>query len=165
MRAWAARSVALAAACAMLAAAAGAFQLKDEVGRFSARFPAEPTLDKVQGTSDLGSHVHYTWEVDVDDRHWSVTYTEYSRPPVKNYDKNVMNLRSATKGTIAWQARIEQSGFDGREVAMLLPAGTVMRVRMFMVGNRFYQAVYGGPAGSETNADAETFLTSFELLK
>jgi hypothetical protein len=165
MRAFAARTMALVAAWLMLAAAAGAFQLKDEVGRFSARFPSEPTLDKVQGSSALGPHVHYTWEVDVDDRHWSVTYTEYSTPPVKNYDKNVMNLLAATKGKLVWQGRIEQSGFDGREVVTLLPNNTVMRQRMFMVGNRLYQVLYGGPAGSETHADAETFLTSFELLK
>lgn len=165
MRTWAARTVGVAAAALLLTLAASAFTLKDEVGRFSASFPAEPTLDKVEGSSALGPHVHYTWEVDVDDRHWSVTYTEYTTPPVKNYDKNVMNLLAATKGKLVWQGKIEQSGFDGREVVTLLPDNTVMRQRMFMVGNRLYQVLYGGPAGSETHAEAKSFLTSFELLK
>jgi hypothetical protein len=159
------RSLGLAAAVLLLAGAAAAFQFKDEAGRFAARFPAEPSVDKQEGSSAHGPHVHTTWEVDVDDRHWSVTYTEYVTPPVKNYDKNVMGLLAATKGKLVWQARIDQGGVDGREVVTLLPDNTVMRQRMFMVGNRLYQAVYAGPAGSETGDDAETFLTSFQLLK
>lgn len=165
MRTWAARIALLGVACLMLVGQAAAYQLKDEVGRFSVRFPSEPTLDKVQGSSALGPHTHYTWEVDIDDRHWSVTYTEYSNPPVKNYDKNVMSLKAATKGEIVLQSRIEHGSIDGREVVILLPDNKVMRQLMFMVGNRLYQVVYGGPAGSETLADAQTFFTSFELLK
>jgi len=165
MRRWAVRSLGVMAATLLMALAASAFQFKDEAGKFAARFPAEPTMDKQEGSSALGPHVHTTWEVDVDDRHWSVTYTEYTTPPVKNYDKNVMGLLAATKGKLVWQGKIEQGGFDGREVVTLLPDNKVMRQRMFMVGNRLYQVLYGGPAGSETGADAETFLTSFQLLK
>ncbi len=117
MRMWMARTSAIVAGCLMLAAAAVAFEFKDEVGRFSASFPAEPTLDKEEGSSALGPHVHYTWEVDADDRHWSVTYTEYSRAAVKNYDKNVMSLLAATKAqAAAADGKIELSGVDGREI-------------------------------------------------
>src|SRR5688572_19214558 len=86
------------AAWLLLAAPAGAFSFKDEAGKFSAKFPAEPTLDQREGASATGRHVHYTWEVDVDDRHFSITYTEYATPPAKNYDKNIMGLLAATKG-------------------------------------------------------------------
>jgi hypothetical protein len=109
--------------------------------------------------------MHYTWEVDVEDRHFSVTYTEYATPPVKNYDKNVMGLLAATKGKLMRQARIDQGGVDGREVVTLLPDNAVMRQRLFQVGNRLYQAVYAGPFGSETRPDVETFMESFQLLK
>jgi len=165
MREWQVRTLCLAAASLLLAIAAGAFQFKDEAGRFSARFPAEPSLDRQEGSSALGPHVHTTWEVDLDGRHWSVTYTEYSTPPVKNYDKNVMGLLTATKGKLIRQAKIEQAGVDGREVVTLLPDNAVMRQRMFLVGNRLYQAVYAGPAGTEAGADVELFMTSFQLLK
>ena len=94
-----------------------------------------------------------------------MTYTEYSTPPVKNYDKNVMGLLAATKGKLIRQAKIEQAGVDGREVVTLLPDNAVMRQRMFLVGNRLYQAVYAGPAGTEAGADVELFMTSFQLLK
>ena len=163
-RTWAIAACA-AAASLLLAGTAGAFSFRDEVGRFAAEFPAEPTLDKHEGQSASGPHVHYTWEVDVDDRHFSVTYTEYRTAPVKNYDKNVMGLLAATKGKLVHQARIEQGGVDGREVVTLLPDNAVMRQRLFQVGNRLYQAVYAGPFGTEAKADVEAFMESFQLLK
>jgi hypothetical protein len=149
----------------LLVGTAGAFSFKDEPGKFAAVFPAEPTLDKREGASASGPHTHYTWEVDVDDRHFSVTYTEYTTPPLKNYDKNIMGLLTATKGKLVHQARIEQDGVDGREVVTLLPDNAVMRQRLFQVGNRLYQAVYAGPFGSEARADVEAFMTSFQILK
>ena len=154
-----------AAAWLLLAGTAGAFTFRDEVGRFAVVFPAEPTLDKQEGQSASGPHVHYTWEVEVEDRHFSVTYTEYRSPPVKNYDKNIMGLLAATKGKLVHQARIEQNGVDGREVVTLLPDNAVMRQRLFQVGNRLYQAVYAGPFGTEAKADVEEFMTSFQILK
>ena len=163
MRTWS--IVAGAAAWLLLCGTAGAFDFKDEDGKFSAQFPAEPTFDRQEGASPSGPHVHYTWEVDVEERHFSVTYTEYTTPPVKNYDKNVMGLLAATKGRLVNQAKVEVAGIDGREVVTLLPDNAVMRQRLFQVGNRLYQAVYAGPFGTETRADVETFMTSFQLLK
>jgi hypothetical protein len=149
----------------LLAGPASAYDLKDENGRFSATFPAEPALDRQEGTSPTGPHVHTTWEVNEDDRHFLVTYTEYARPPVKNYDKNVMSLLAATKGQLVSQARVDLGDIDGREVVTMLPDNSVMRQRLFQVGNRLYQAVYAGPFGTETRADVETFMASFQLLK
>jgi hypothetical protein len=150
----------------LLAGAASAFDFKDEAGKFTATFPAEPTLDRQEGSSPTGPHVHYTWEVDVDDdRHFSVTYTEYQTPPIKNYDKNIMGLLAATKGRLVSQAKLDLGGIDGREVVTLLPDNAVLRQRLFQVGNRLYQAVYAGPFGTETRADVETFMESFQLLK
>ena len=163
-RTWVAAACA-GATCLLLAGAASASSFRDEAGKFAAVFPAEPTLDKREGASASGPHVHHTWEVDVDDRHFSVTYTEYRTPPVKNYDKNVMGLLAATKGKLVHQGRIEQDGVDGREVVTLLPDNAVMRQRLFQVGNRLYQVVYAGPFGSEARADVEAFMTSFQLLK
>lgn len=147
-------------------AAADPFQLRDEVGRFAATFPAEPALEKAEGASESGPHVHYTWGVDVEERHFSVTYTEYLAAPAKNYDKNVMQLLKATNGRLVSQAKVDLGGgIDGREVITLLPSNQVLRQRLFQVGNRLYQTVYGGPFGTETRADVETFMTSFMLLK
>ncbi len=160
-RAAAMRMAVLVAACLLLTGVAPAFQFKDEVGKFSARFPAEPTLDKQEG----GAAVHYTWEVDHEGRHFSVTFTDYERAPVKNYDKNVMGMLAATKGKLLRQAKIEVGGVDGRETFTHLPDNAVMRQRLVQVGNRLYQAVYAGPFGTESREDVETFMQSFEILK
>lgn len=142
-------------------AAADPFQLRDEVGKFAATFPAEPSLDKAEG-----EHVHYTWSVVLEERHFFLNFTEYLTPPAKNYDKNVMQLLKATNGRLVSQAKVDLGGgIDGREVITLLPSNQVLRQRLFQVGNRLYQTVYGGPFGTETRADVETFMTSFMLLK
>lgn len=168
MRAWPVSGLGLVAGLAawlLLAGGAAAFEFKDEAGKFSAQFPAEPRLHKREGKGATGPQVHYTWEVDVADRHFSVTYTEYTKAPVKNYDKNVMVLLAASKGKLIHQARIDQDGIDGREIITLLPDRAVIRQRMFQVGNRLYQAFYAGPYGTERQAEVETFMTSFQLLK
>ena len=161
MRAATVRMAVLAAAWVLSAGGAAAFQFTDEVGKFSARFPAEPTLDKQAG----GTAVHYTWEVDHEGRHFSVTFTDYERAPVKNYDKNVMGMLAATKGKLLRQAKIDLDGVDGRETYTHLPDNAVMRQRLFQVGNRLYQAVYAGPFGTESREDVETFMQSFQILK
>ncbi len=166
MRIWTARLLGMTAACLLAAASAAAsFQFRDEVGRFSAVFPAEPTLDKQEGASQSGPHVHYTWEVDHEGRHFSVTFTEYTTAPAKNYDKNVMGMLAATKGKLLRQTKIDMGGLDGRETFTLLPDNAVMRQRLFQVGNRLFQAGYAGPFGTESRDDVESFMQSFQILK
>lgn len=147
------------------AGAAAAFEFTDQQGRFRAIFPAEPRLDRQEGTSVSGPHVHFTWEVEAAGRHFSVTYTEYAVAPVKNYDKNVMGMLAATNGKLLRQTKVEIDGLDGREVYTHLPDNNVMRQRIFQAGNRLYQAVYVGPFGTESRADVRTFMESFRLLK
>ncbi len=168
MRAWPGSGLGLVVglgASLLLAGSAGAFQFKDEAGKFSAQFPAEPTLHKLEGQGATGPQMHHTWEVDVGERHFSVTYTDYTRAPVKNYDKNVMVLLQASKGKLIHQERLEQGGIDGREIITQLQNGAVMRQRMFQVGNRLYQAFYAGPSGTERQTEVEAFMISFTLLK
>jgi hypothetical protein len=153
------------AAALLTGTAAGAFEFTDAQGKFRATFPAQPTLDRQEGTSISGPHVHFTWEVDDAGRHFSVTYTEYQVAPVKNYDKNVMGMLAATKGKLLRQTRIDLDGLDGREVYTHLPDNNVMRQRIFLSGNRLYQAVYVGPFGTESRADVRAFMESFRLLK
>ena len=113
------RMAVLAARACCSTGVAAAFQFKDEVGKFSARFPAEPTLDKQEG---LGSGpLHYTWEVDHEGRHFSVTFTDYERAPVKNYDKNVMGMLAATKGKLLRQAKSIWTAWMGAKPTRICP--------------------------------------------
>jgi hypothetical protein len=159
-----ARAVATAAAALLLAGAALAFDFRDEVGRFSASFPSEPTLGKDEGYSASGPHVHYSWTVEQENRTFAVIFTEYSRPLAKNYDKNVRALLDQGARLLR-QTAIDLGGIDGREIFTELPEKDVLRQRMFLVGNRLYQVVYQGPFGTESRADVEEFMASFRLLK
>jgi hypothetical protein len=165
MRGKIARMGAFVTLAAALSGAAAAYVFNDPQGRFTATFPAEPTLDRQEGRSVSGPHVHYTWEVDIGKRHFSITYTEYAVAPVKNYDKNVMGMLKATNGTLMRQVKIDLDGVDGRETFTQLPENAVMRQRIFQVGNRLYQAVYAGPFGSEARPDVEAFMQSFKFVK
>jgi len=156
---------ALGAALLLVATGAMASEFSDAHGKFSATFPAAPSLDRQEGTSVSGGHTHFTWEVDQAGRHFSVTYTEYRVAPVKNYDKNVMGMLAATQGKLLRQAKIDLEGVEGREVYTQLPDNNVMRQRIFQTGNRLYQAVYVGPFGTESRADVRTFMESFRLTK
>jgi hypothetical protein len=164
MRTRLARAVTIVAACLLLGAGAHAFQLEDEVGRFTATFPAEPTLGKDTGVSDSGPHVHYSWTVEQDNRTFAVIFTQYSRPIAKNYDKNVRALLNQGAKLLR-QTVIDLGGVDGREIYTQLPEKAVLRQRMFLVGNRLYQVIYQGPFGTEQRADVEEFMTSFQLTR
>jgi hypothetical protein len=165
MRMWTARLLAAIAVCALAAGASADFQFRDEVGRFTAVFPAEPTLDKHEGQSPAGPTVHYGWEVKLENRTYAVIFTEYTRALAKNYDRNVKSMLDASQGKLLRQTKIDLGEFDGRETFTLLPDQTVMRQRIFQVGNRFYQAVYLGPFGTESRDDVEGFMQSFQILK
>ncbi len=164
MRMRLARALTIVAGCLLLGAGAHAFQFKDEVGRFTATFPSEPTLGKDAGVSDSGPHVHYSWTVEQENRTFAVIFTEYSRPIAKNYDKNVRALLNQGAKLLR-QTVIELGGVDGREIYTQLPEKDVLRQRMFLVGNRLYQVIYQGPFGTESRADVEEFMTSFQLMK
>ena len=166
MRIGTARLLGVAAACLLAAvSAAASFQFRDEVGRFSAVFPAEPTLDKHEGDSPAGPTVHYGWEVKLENRTYAVIFTLYTRSLAKNYDRNVKAMLDASQGKLLRQTKVDMGDLDGRETFTLLPDETVMRQRIFQVGNRFYQAVYLGPFGTESRDDVESFMQSFQILK
>lgn len=159
-----ARTAVLAALCLLLMGVAPAFQFTDEVGRFSAIFPAEPLLGKDEGMSDSGPHVHYSWTLEQEKRVFAVIFTEYSRRIAKNYDKNVKSLLDQGAKLLR-QSTIDLGGVDGREIYTELPEREILRQRMFLVGNRLYQVIYQGPFGTESREDVETFMQSFQFLK
>ena len=55
---------------------------------------------------------------------------------------------------------IKIGNFPGREILIDTPAGRVMMIRYFLRGKMLIQALTGGPAGADTNADARRFLDS-----
>jgi len=64
------------------------------------------------------------------------------------------------KGTLRSEKNVTISNFPGRELMIDAPSGRLMMMRFFLRGNALIQALVGGPAGIESNADARRFLDS-----
>jgi hypothetical protein len=80
---------------------------------------------------------------------------------------------SASNGAVQnWGGKIQSSSacqlgdVKGLEIVTNIPASkSIGRVRYFVVGDRLYQVMYVGPAGTETNPKAVKFLNSFRLTR
>lgn len=64
------------------------------------------------------------------------------------------------KGTLRDEKILTIDSFPGREIIIDAPSGQVVLLRYFLGGVTLVQAIVGGPAGVETNADARRFLES-----
>jgi hypothetical protein len=158
--------IGIAVACAMAASAASAYTFTSREGKFTAEFPAAPTLEKTQHKTNSGtSYDQYTWATENKDGWWGVAMIIYSKPMVKDYDVHTKGAVDATKGTLRSQKTIQQSGAQGREIIIDLPQSGVVRQRLLWVDNRFYQMVFSGGPGTGTTPNVDAFLNSFQTVK
>ena len=72
--------------------------------------------------------------------------------------------------TVQSQGTITLDGHPGREVSFAVEAPAAAekgtgRARIFLVGNRLYQAIMVGPASKVTEEELDHFVKSFELLQ
>jgi flagellar hook-basal body complex protein FliE len=76
-------------------------------------------------------------------------------------------------GTVRTSSPCQLGDINGLEVVADIPSkdpkvpadASVARLRFFVVGDRLYQVMYIGPAGTETTMKALTFLDSFRLTR
>jgi hypothetical protein len=69
------------------------------------------------------------------------------------------------EGTLRSAEPITLGGTQGREVLIDVPKqNVVVHERIFLVGDRLYQVMYGGPKGTESAQEAMAFIDSFKLL-
>jgi len=93
--------------------------------------------------------------------------TMYSRYP-ENYSASADSILEAgrngavanVKGKLRAETNVTINSFPGREIMIDAPGERVMILRYFLRGNTLIQAITGGTAGVETNADARRFLDS-----
>jgi hypothetical protein len=164
------RSLALIVASVLLLTAVGqaaGYVLKSDEGGFSIELPAEPSFQAIDEQSAAGIHVRYQWLVDLGHRAFIVTYNDYARAgeAESTYDNGVEGALKATGGDLLRQAPVALDSLRGREFFARMPSGNTLRQRLFLIGNRFYQTIYVGPAGSEADAAVEAFLASFRVVR
>jgi hypothetical protein len=153
-------------ACGVAASAASAYTFASPEGKFTAEFPAAPTLEKTTNKTTSGTpYDQYTWSIENKDGWWGVAMIIYSKAVMKDYDAHIRGAVAATKGNLLSQKTIQQSGAEGREILIDVPQSGVVRQRLLWIGNRFYQMVFSGRPGTGTTPNVDAFLNSFRTTK
>jgi hypothetical protein len=105
-----------------------------------------------------------------------VTYTDLppaivgASDPDALLDGGIRKMSGGATWTVQGQAPIALDGHPGREVRFAVSSPSAPekgsgRARIFLVGNRLYQAIMVGPASKITEEELDHFVKSFELLQ
>jgi len=117
-----ARLICIVVACVIGASTADAYRFTSPEGKFTAEFPAAPTLNKTNGKTESGiPYDQYMWSIANKDGSWAVAMGIYSKAVTKDYDANIRGAVTAVKGKLLSQKIIEQSGAQGREIPIDVP--------------------------------------------
>jgi hypothetical protein len=136
-------------------------------GRFSVLFPGEPQI-KVEagGGAVVGSH---EFLVQLGAIVFDVSYDDYVPGTLAVQSKTYI-LEIARDRLIKGQPvrlladKIVQTGSNvGREVVFQDGDGYTQIFRLYVAGDRVYQTIAGGPAGTEHDPDVLRFQNSFQM--
>ena len=152
--------------------AAGAVDVWKEVrsseGGFTAVFPADPKIKTEP--PDLSGGVANVYLVDLGKTAYEVSYTDYQPGTFAGRSVDaIFNLArdDLVKGQpvkLLADRKITLGDRPGREVVFADQDGYTQVYRFFVVKDRIYAVVAGGPAGSEKSPEAKRFLESFRLV-
>jgi hypothetical protein len=154
-------SLPLLAAAAVLAlgTAARGEPITSSEGRFSLESPSVPQL-------------RYQWGDRTQERIWSISFSAEARPIAsaaereRRYDLIINSMTARMKGMLRRQDPVRLGDLTGREVVIQVQISDkpqVVRQRLFLTDNRFYQLAYTGPPGTETAPDVEAFFASLRI--
>lgn len=141
-------------------------------GGFRATFPAKTqTTSMPVKSGDIDVTMHLV-AAEKNGASFVVSYVDYPAGTLgqKSTDQAFQDIVDGTVGNVQGTLRsaetIRLGGTAGRAVLIDVPAQNVaMHERIFLVGDRLYQVMYGGPTGTETGKDAAAFLDSFKLTQ
>jgi hypothetical protein len=151
-------------------------EFSSERGRFAILFPGTPEEAQYTSSGRLDSRQY----IFVDDwANYDVAYNDYNIDLEKEVEERnyAMNrLRDAGvsnfNGRLLSEAEVSLSGHPGRALKVSIPDGSIIRVRMYAVGRRFYQVAVttlgeqsAPDGGRSAEARALKFLDSFRLIQ
>ena len=142
-------------------------------GAFSVLMPGTPTEETQTEDTDLGPIDVHLFTFEKGEVAYLVGYNVFPAAVVEAATPAVL-LDSArdgqvetVKGTLVSETEITLGTYPGRDLEIQVEGSdgtSSLRSRLFMVGDRLYQLVVGGPKGQSTSADTIKFLDSFELV-
>jgi hypothetical protein len=145
----------------------------DETGRFVATFPGQTTQNSK--ISPQGGGKVFNTVYDDGSATYMVSYLDFPDAYIRghtlyeNYGMIIVASLHGPNGTKANLLRnfpYKSGDIFGRECIVDYPEiKTVIRYRLFLLGNRCFQVGYTGPSGTETNDAVTAFLNSFHVLR
>jgi hypothetical protein len=140
-------------------------------GGFSATFPVKTQTTSMPVKSGDVEVTMTMVAAEKNGASFIVSYVDYPAGTLaqKSLDQAFQDIIDGTVGNVQGALRTASSialgGTAGREVLIDVPAQNVaVHERIFLVGDRLYQVMYGGPKGTESAKEAMAFLDSFKLL-
>jgi hypothetical protein len=99
---------------------------------------------------------------------FAATYADYSQAPAPEKVQAVIDAviggnARGQKGTVTGSQEIKLLGLPGKEAEIKKGNGAVVKLRVFLDGNRLYQIMVGGPPNDVPEKDVKTFLDSFKV--
>ncbi len=174
------RNLALLASVLLMPGCGGASKLEfhtNEPGNFRVLAAGTPTQSNQNIASPAGQlSVTSVESIDSDQIRRLVVYTDLpasivqSSNPGALLEGGIRGIRGKPEWTIERLGETTLDSHPGREVhfavnSASLPEKGSGAARIFLVGNRLYQAIIVGPASKLTEEELEHFVKSFELLR
>jgi hypothetical protein len=105
-----------------------------------------------------------------------VVYADLPGPTVQSSDPNslldggIRGMSGNVQWTVESQGPVTLDGHPGREVRFTVSSPSVVekgsgKARIFLVGNRLYQAIMVGPSSKINEEELDHFIKSFDLLE
>lgn len=159
-------------AVALFAACARAETVSAPQWGFSVTFGCQSQLGSQTVPTAVGNIVITSYSCTVGETAYFVAISDYpagSVTPAKVdavYAGAINGAAANAKGSIRSVTPYALGKTTGREALIDVPTDKMaIRMRIFLVGDRMYQALFAAPAGQESGADGLKFLNSFKLAK
>jgi hypothetical protein len=142
-------------------------------GSFSVKLPGAPEERKQRVTTATTTLDVYLFLVEAKEE-GAAYVVSYSDLPADEVKPGAENKRldlardgavEKARGKLRSEKKIELDGFPGRELVIETPKDVVIRMRLYAVKQRLYQAMAMGPGGFAQSKDATLFLDSLRLGK
>ncbi len=178
------RAVSMMVACSLLFAGCAKMQMPmpaspqwvdfySAPSRHAASFPERPKPSLKETVVPGGSKAYtYLQEVQAGDKYFGTGWIQIAHAPTdKGGRDRVLDaavaaaVQSSQGGVLLLVHSPEIGGSVGRMYTIDVPAQKMrLRQQIFVAGDGVVEQTYSGPAGSETDADAERFFASLRLL-
>jgi len=137
------------------------------VDGFSILFPGKPE----QSQKDFGKGaIFHQFLVDSGDTAFLVLYTQYApgtfvgKDPALILDKSKEGLIAGLKVSVRVDRSFDFALNSARELVIDDEHGSTQVYRIYVVRDRLYQVICGGPKGFEKTPEAQRFQDSFQLV-